>query len=132
MVLYRYYTDLYQWYQFDTWHYFSTLCPWYQLPSILSIEYWVQVNTSSSCSATIKSSQGLEESLQGSFPSCPALLLFLLSSSFHAFPCSEPFPISLVGEVTRLSEEGLSLLSLDLGEERVNKNSHEDSEIELS
>ena len=110
---------------------FSTLCPWYQLPSILSIEYWAQVHTSSSCSATIKSSLGLEESLQGSFPSRPALLLFLLSSSFHAFPCSEPFPTLLVGEITRLSEEGLSLPSLDLGEERVNENSRESSEIGL-
>ena len=98
---------------------------------ILSIEYWVQVNTSPSCSATIKSSLEPEESLKGSFPSHPALLLFLLSSSFHAFPHSEPFPTSLVGEVTRLSEEGLSLPSLDLGERRVNENSCESSEIEL-
>ena len=36
-----------------------------------------------------------------------------------------------MGEVTRLSEEGLSLPSLDLGEERVNENSRESSEIEL-
>ena len=31
----------------------------------------------------------------------------------------------------RLSEEGLSLPSLDLGEERVNENSRESSEFEL-
>ena len=71
------------------------------------------------------------QSLQGSFLSHPALLLFLLCSSFHAFPHSESFPPSLVGEVTRLSEEGLSLPSLDLGEERVNENSCESSEIKL-
>ena len=110
---------------------FSTLCPWYQLPSILSIEYWARVNTSSSCSATIKSSLGLEESLQGFFPSHPALLLFLLSSSFHEFPHSEPFPTSSLGEVTRLSEEGLSFPSLDLEEERVNESPYDSSEIEL-
>ena len=61
-------------------------------------------------------------SLKGSFLSYPALLLFLLSSSFHQFPCSEPFPTLSMGGVTRLSQEGLSLPSLDLGEERVNEN----------
>ena len=110
---------------------FSTLCPWYQLPSILPIEYWSQVNISSSCSATIRSSLHLEVSFKRSFLSFPALLLFLLSSPFCEFPCSEPFPTSSMGEVIRLSEEGLSLPSLDLGEERVNEDSYESSEIEL-
>jgi len=36
-----------------------------------------------------------------------------------------------MGEVTRLSEEGFSFPSLDLGEEEVTENSRESSEIEL-
>ena len=94
-------------------------------------KYWAQVNTSSTCLATIKSSLGLEESFKGSFLTCKALLLFLLSSSLHEFPHLEPFPTSSIEEATRLSEEGLSFLSLDLGEERVIEDSHESSEIEL-
>ena len=61
-------------------------------------------------------------------PSTFTLPSFLFLS---CIPLFRAFPTSLVGEVTRLSEEGLSLLSLDLGEERVNENSHESSEIEL-
>ena len=45
------------------------LWPWSQLLSILSVKYWAQVNTSSSCSAAIISSLGLEESFRGSFSS---------------------------------------------------------------
>ncbi len=110
---------------------FSSLWPWSQLPSILPVEYWAQVNTSSSCSAAVKSSLGLEESFRGSFSSRPAFLLYLLSSLLHEIPHSEPFPSSSMGEVTRLSEEGFSFPSLDLGEEEVTENSRESSEIEL-
>ena len=60
----------------------SSLWPWSQLPSILPVEYWAQVNTSSSCSAVLKSSLGLEELFRGSFSSHQAFLFFLLSSKF--------------------------------------------------
>ena len=60
--------------------------------------------------------------------SCQA---FLLSPFLFFTQISEPLPTSSMGEVTRLSEEGLSFLSLDLGEERVIEDSHESSEIEL-
>ena len=76
----------------------SSLWPWSQPPSILPVKYWAQVNTSSSCSATIVSSLGLEESFWGSFSSCQALLLSLLSSSLHKIHHSEPFPFSLIRE----------------------------------
>ena len=64
-------------------------------------------------------------------PRATVLLLFLLSSSFCEFPHSEPFPTLSMDEVTRLSEDGLSLPSLDRGEGRVNEDFHESSEIEL-
>ena len=63
---------------------------------------------------------------------------FHLAQHFYSLSFPLPFMHSLVQGpsphhqwVTRLSEESLSLPSLDLGEERVNENSHESSEIEL-
>ena len=69
--------------------------------------------------------------IQRVLPILPSILLPLLSSSLHEFPCSEPFPTSSMGEVTWLSEEDLSFPSLDLGEERVIDDSCESSKIEL-
>ena len=69
--------------------------------------------------------------IQRVLPILPSTLLSDLSSSLHEFPHSEPFPTSSMGEVTRLSEEGLRLPSLDLGEERIIEDSHESSENEL-
>ena len=73
------------------------------------------------------SSLGLEESFQGSHQ---AFLISLLSSAIHIIPCSVPFPCSPMGEGTRLSEDGFSLPSLDLVEERDFEDSRESSEIE--
>ena len=64
---------------------------------------------------------------------------FHLTQHFHSFSfplpfmhsLPGPFPTLSVGEVTRSSVESLSLPSLDLGEERVNENSRESSEIGL-
>ena len=112
------------------WH-LSSLWPWSQLPSILPVKYWTQVNISSSCSATIVSTLGLEESFRGSFSSHQTFLLSLLSFSLHEISHSEPFPSFSMGMGTRLSEEGFSFPSLDLVEERDLEDSHESSEIEL-